>query len=81
MLATFVAGTARKVPMIDPSSVPRTRKAKMITAVGSRFPEELEEELEGSRRVSDGEDEVVGILELVPTQAFSYGAAPAVANL
>jgi hypothetical protein len=29
----------------------------------------------------DGEEEVAGILELVPSRAFSYDAAPVVANL
>jgi hypothetical protein len=48
---------------------------------GSRLPEELEEVLEGPRRVPDGEYEAATIFGLVPTRAFSYDAAPVLANL
>jgi hypothetical protein len=55
--------------------------AHVHEVAGSRFSEELEEVLEGSRRVPDGEDEAVGILGLVPARAFSYDVVPVVANL
>ncbi len=49
--------------------------------LNARFPEKLEQLLEGSRRVSDGEDEAAGILRIGPIRPLLYDVAPVVANL
>ncbi len=55
--------------------------AHVHEVVGALIPKELEELLEGPRRVPDGQDETAGIFRIGATRPLRYDVAPVLANL